>query len=86
MVKWSGLGVMKMYKSAKGKKRRKYANGEDILQCTYELKVTFRYKENKETSKPTQNFAKILELLIRTLELLSIMVYLFLLFRSGGPG
>jgi len=98
VVKWSELGVMKMYKSLKGKKRRKYANSEDILQYIYELKergveeifvkgrqFTFHYKENKkETSKPTQsngnNFVKILELLIR------IMVYLFLFFRSVGPG
>ena len=69
MVKWSELGVRKMYKSLKGKKRRKYASGEDILQYIYELKergieeifvkgrqFTFHYKENKkETSEPTQS-------------------------------
>ena len=75
-----------MYKSLKGKKRRKYADSEDILQYIYELKergieeifvkgrqFTFHYK--KETSKPTQSngnsfVKKILELLIRTIRIL----------------
>jgi hypothetical protein len=70
VVKWSELGVMKMYKSTKGKKHRKYANGEDILQCICEPKereieeifVSISAKDrqvtfhyNKETFKPTQS-------------------------------
>ncbi len=82
------MEVMKMYKSSKGKKRRKYANSEDILQYIYELKergieeifvkgrrFTFHYK--KETSKPTNNFVK--ELLIRMIRtVIRIMEHLFL--------
>ncbi len=79
-----------MYKSLKGKKRRKYANSEDILQYIYELKergieeifvkgrqFTFHYKENKkETSEPTQSKSNGNDFVKKILELIRMICIL----------